>query len=96
MEDFVYSKTYDGLMVQKAVIKKIAEDENLGWRLANADEEKQGIDGFINEKAVQIKSETYKETGKKHNEEVTCPVVYYRKLRNTKDISFDYDPKWFK
>ena len=96
MEDFVYSKTYDGLMVQKAVIKKIAEDENLGWRLANADEEKQGVDGFINEKAVQIKSETYKETGKKHNEEVTCPVVYYRKLRNTKDISFDYDPKWFK
>ena len=96
MEDFVYSKTYDGLMVQKAVIKKIAEDENLGWRLANADEEKQGIDGLVNEKAVQIKSETYKETGKKHNEEVTCPVVYYRKLRNTKDISFEYDPKWFK
>lgn len=93
MEDFVYDKTYNGLMVQSAIIKAIAKELNVNYRLANPEEEKKGIDGFINEKPVQIKSETYKQTGKKHNEATTCPVVYYQK--KDKNIIFEYDDKWF-
>lgn len=93
MEDFVYNKTYDGLMVQKAIIETIAKKLKVKCRLADAQEEHQGIDGFINGKPVQIKSETYKQTGKKHNEATTCPVVYYRK--ENKNIIFDYEENWF-
>ena len=94
MEDFVYNKTYDGLMVQKAVIKAIADKIGVCWRLANAQEEHQGIDGFINNKPVQIKADSYKQTGKKHNETTTCPVVFYHK--ENKSIIFDYEENWFK
>jgi len=93
MEDFVYDKTYNGLMVQNTIIKKIASELNVNYRIANPDEEKKGIDGFINGQPVQIKSETYKQTGKQHNEETTCPVVYYKKKDKT--IIFEYEKEWF-
>lgn len=94
MEDFIYNKTYDGLMVQKAIIEAIAKNLKVTSRLADAKEEQQGIDGFINGKPVQIKSVTYQQTGKKHNEVTTCPVVYYRK--ENKNIVFEYEENWFK
>lgn len=93
MEDLVYNKTYDGLMVQKTIIETIADKLGVTRRLANAEEEQNGIDGFINGRPVQIKSETYKQTGKKHNEATTCPVVYYRK--ENKNIIFEFDKAWF-
>lgn len=93
MEDFVYDKTYNGLMVQNAIIKKIASELNVNYRIANPEEEKKGIDGFINDKPVQVKSETYIETGKRHNEEISCPVVYYKKKDKT--ITFEYKKEWF-
>ena len=93
-EDFVYSKTYDGLMVQNAIITKIANDiGSQNFRLATPEEERQGIDGFINDHPVQIKSETYDRTGKLHNEELQCVVVSYTK--KAKSILFDYNPEDF-
>lgn len=93
-EDFVYSKTYDGLMVQNAIITKIANEiGSQNFRLATSEEERQGIDGFINDHPVQIKSETYDRTGKLHNEELQCVVVSYTK--KAKSILFDYNPEDF-
>lgn len=93
MEDLVYQKTYDGLMVQNAIIQAIAKELNVDYQLATPEQESQGIDGLINGCPVQIKAESYKQTGKKHNEETTCPVVYYKK--ENKNITFDYDDGWF-
>ena len=94
-EDFVFSKTYDGLMVQNAIIKKIAEEINTkNYRLAKPEEERQGIDGYINNHPIQIKSDTYDRTGKLHNEEIQCVVVQYSK--KDKNIVFDYNPEDFK
>ena len=90
----MYSKTYDGLMVQNAIIAKIANEiGSQNFRLSTRDEEKRGIDGFINGKAVQIKSETYDRIGKLHNEEPQCVVVSYTK--KGKSILFDYNPEDF-
>lgn len=93
MEDFVYQKTYDGLMVQQAIIEAIANDLQVTWRLASPEEESQGIDGFINEHPVQIKADSYKQTGKRKNEEISCQVVYYKK--ENKDILYEYEEEWF-
>lgn len=79
MEDLVYQKTYDGLMVQNAIIEAIANELQVSWQLATPEQESPGIDGFINGYPVQIKADSYRQTGKKHNEEITCPVVYYKK-----------------
>ncbi|WP_455633969.1 MjaI family restriction endonuclease [Parabacteroides sp.] len=93
-EDFVYSKTYDGLMVQNAIIQKIAKEINTtNYRLATPEEESQGIDGFINGHPVQIKSETYDRTGKLHNEDIQCVIISY--VKKNKDIIFDYNKKDF-
>lgn len=93
-EDFVFSKTYDGLMVQNAIVKKIAEEINTqNYRLASPEEERQGIDGYINNHPVQIKSDTYDRTGRLHNEEMQCVVISYQKSNKT--IIFDYNPEDF-
>lgn len=93
-EDFVFSKTYDGLMVQNAIIKKIAEEIGTNnFNLASPEEERKGIDGFINGHPVQIKSDTYDRTGKLHNEDIRCVVVSYKKKKN--DIIFEYNPEDF-
>lgn len=94
MEDLVYQKTYDGLMVQNAIIEAIANELQVSWQLANPEQESQGIDGFINGHPVQIKADSYKQTGKKHNEEITCPIVYYRK--DNKNIFYEFEEDWFK
>lgn len=94
MEDLVYQKTYDGLMVQNAIIEAIANELHVRWQLANPEQESQGIDGFINGHPVQIKADSYKQTGKKHNEEIAYPVVYYKK--DNKNIFFEYEEDWFK
>lgn len=94
MEDLVYQKTYDGLMVQNAIIEAIANELQVSWQLANPEQESQGIDGFINGHPVQIKADSYKKIGKKHNEEIACPVVYYRK--DNKNIFYEFEEDWFK
>lgn len=81
-------------MVQNAIITKIANEiGSQNFRLATPEEERQGIDGFINDHPVQIKSETYDRTGKLHNEELQCVVVSYTK--KAKSILFDYNPEDF-
>lgn len=94
MEDLVYNKTYNGLMVQKAIIRAIAEEMGKDWRLANAKEESEGKDGFINGNPLQIKPESYKEAGKKLYDQFEWPIVYYKK--NNKKVEFEYDPDDFK
>lgn len=82
-------------MVQNAIITKIANEiGSQNFRLATPEEERQGIDGFINDHPVQIKSETYDRTGKLHNEELQCVVVSYTK--KAQNILFDYNPEDFK
>ena len=76
------------------IVKKIAEEINTqNYRLASPEEERQGIDGYINNHPVQIKSDTYDRTGRLHNEEMQCVVISYQKSNKT--IIFDYNPEDF-
>lgn len=92
VKDLVYNKTFCGLKVQQAVISFIAEE--LGkqgkWRLANKDEEKEGIDGYIDGKPVQVKSSTYK-TEAQLKEIIKAPIVYYEKKKTGLEIEFNPD-----
>lgn len=87
VKDLVYTKTFCGLKVQQAIITHIAKTLNKPWRLSTKEEEAKGIDGFINNKPVQIKSNTYK-VENYLNENIEVPIVYYDKKKDGLFIEF--------
>lgn len=92
IEELVITKTYAGLKFQEAIINKIAEEMGLSYRLATPEEESKGIDGFIGDKPISIKGETYRaKLGL--NEVIEVPIIYYEKKKD--GISVQYDPLCF-
>lgn len=88
VKDLVYTKTFCGLRVQQAIISFIANSLNKTWRLSTKEEESKGIDGFIGDKPVQIKSETYKIEGHL-NEIIDVPIIYYGKKKDGLNIQYN-------
>ena len=92
VKDLVYGKTYCGLRFQTAIISAIANQLSKKWREASPEEEAQGIDGFIDDKPLQIKPITYKlET--RLSEIINIPIVYYDKKKDGNSI--EYNPTDF-
>ena len=88
VKDLVYNKTYCGLKFQGAILQLLAEQYETTWRLAEVEEEAKGIDGYVGEVAVQIKSVTYKVEGHL-SEVIDVPIVYYEKAKDGIKIEFD-------
>lgn len=88
VKDLVYNKTYCGLKFQSAIIAFLAGQYNKDWRLANVEEEAQGIDGFVGDTPVQIKSSTYKLEARL-GENIEIPIVYYDKKKDGINITFN-------
>jgi hypothetical protein len=59
VKDLVITKTFLGLKIQEAILKKGAEINRSDYRLSTPDEESKGIDGFIGGIPVSIKPDTY-------------------------------------
>ena len=95
VEDLVITKTYNGLYFQQAILQRLSTILGLPYRLATAEEESKGIDGYVNEVPVQIKANTYKSV---RNERFSdgIVIIYYSKNKRTSDISFEYEPSDFK
>ena len=92
VKDLVYNKTYAGLKVQSAVLNVLANRFGKIARLASKEEEAKGIDGFLNDKPIQIKASTYK-LESQLIESFAAPIVYYEKVSG--GISIEYDPADF-
>lgn len=88
VKDLVYTKTFCGLRVQQAIISFIAGKLGKSWRLANKEEEAKGIDGYIDNTPVQIKSVTYKMENHL-NEVIDVPIIYYEKKKDGLNIEFN-------
>lgn len=88
--DLVITKTAEGLIFQEAILEHIAKIENTTYRLANPDEESKGIDGFIGNRPVQVKSKTYT-TKQALPEEIPVDIIYYDKgSRGSKYLKIYY------
>src|SRR5690606_5424272 len=81
VEELVIVKTYAGLKFQEAILKRVAREYTLPYRLATSEEESKGIDGFIGNQAVSIKPSTYK-TKMGLNEVIDIPIVFYEKNKD--------------
>lgn len=78
VNDLVISKTYNGLYVQEAILSKLAEKLNMDFRLATADEESQGIDGYVGNTAYSVKPDSYK-TMNRLSETISVKMIFYTK-----------------
>lgn len=87
VEELVIVKTYSGLKFQDAILKKVADETNSAYRLANPEEESKGIDGYINDTAISIKPITYKT--KNLSENIEVPIIFYDKKKD--GISIEYN-----
>jgi len=92
VKDLIYNKTFCGLKFQSAIIAFIASTYNKEWRLAKVEEEAQGIDGFVGDTPVQIKSATYK-LESRLGENIEIPIVYYDKKKD--GITIEFEPALF-
>lgn len=87
VKDLVYTKTFCGLKFQSAILEFLAKQENKTFRLATIEEAK-GIDGFIGDKPMQIKSITYK-LEDHLPENIDVPIVFYEKKKDGINIIYD-------
>ena len=88
--DLVITKTAEGLIFQECILEYIAKKEGKNYRLANPEEESKGIDGFIGDKPVQIKSTSY-DTKRALPEEIMCDIIYYDKgSKGAKNLKIYY------
>lgn len=88
VKDLVYTKTYCGLKFQEAILAYLAREYNTTYRLANIEEEAQGIDGYLNDKPTQIKSITYKQEAFLA-EIINVPIIFYDKKKDGINIKFE-------
>lgn len=88
VEELVIVKTFAGLKFQEAILKRVAREYMLPYRLATAEEESKGIDGFIGDQAVSIKPGSYKvKMGLR--EMIDIPIIFYEKKKDRIVVEFD-------
>lgn len=93
--DLIINKTYSGLVVQDAIIKHIAKELGVNSRLGDTNDEKHGIDGYINDIPVQVKADTYIQAKPLEHFAEGIVMITYSKDSRTKDITFSYNPDDF-
>ncbi len=81
VEDLVITKTFNGLYVQKAILRKVAGIKGKSYRLATPKEESQGIDGYIDLIPYSVKPDSYKSMGRM-SETINVKMIYYTKRKN--------------
>ena len=82
VEDLVITKTYNGLYFQQAILEKLSVILKLPYRLATAEEEAKGIDGYVGDTAYSVKPDTYKSTNARSiSDEVNVKMIYYTKKK---------------
>lgn len=82
VEDLVITKTYNGLYFQQAILEKLSNILSLPYRLATADEESKGIDGYVGDIAYSVKPDTYKSINTRSiSDEVNVKMIFYTKKK---------------
>lgn len=78
VEDLVIDKTVEGLIIQEAVLKELANRYDKDYSLADEKEESKGIDGYVGDIPISIKSDTYLSKSQTLSEKIDIEIVYYK------------------
>jgi len=87
--DLVINKTAEGFIIQEFILKYLSKKFNKSYRLATPEEESKGIDGFIGDIPVQIKSKSYKMKTNVKNEKMDIFIIFYSKTNKYLIIEYD-------
>lgn len=79
--DLVINKTAEGLIIQEAVLRTLAEEEGVEWSLAGPSDESKNIDGYIDGRPVSIKPESYMAKKSSVQERIDVTLIFYKKTR---------------
>ncbi len=88
IKDLLIAKTYNGMHVQEAILRELAERKKLPFRRSTPEEESQGIDGYVGETAYSVKPDTYKTMGRLP-ESIGYTMIYYKKTKTGLKIEVD-------
>lgn len=91
--DLVINKTAEGLIIQEFILKYLSKKFNKSYRLATAEEESIGIDGYIGNIPIQIKPQSYKTKTNVKNEKINIFTVFYSKT--DRYLTLEYDENIF-
>lgn len=89
VSDLVFVKTFIGLRFQGAILRKVAETRNESFRLSTIEEEAIGIDGFISERPVSIKPDTYHAMAALP-ESIGVDFIFYTKLKDGIRVEYNF------
>lgn len=89
VSDLILVKTFVGLRFQSVILEKVAAQTNESFRLANTEEEARGIDGFIGERPISIKPDTYK-VMVTLPENISVDLIFYCKTKDGLKIEADF------
>ena len=78
-----------GLCFQGALMARVAEMKGCSYRLADAEEESQGIDGWIGDTPVSVEPATYATKGMLP-ETIDARMIVYDKKKDGVSFSFDF------
>jgi hypothetical protein len=88
VKDLVIVKTFVGLKFHEAILKRVAAQMRKAYRMADPEEEAKGIDGYIGDKSVSIKPQSY-ESKQMLPESIGVQIIYYDKVKDGINIFFD-------
>jgi uncharacterized protein YukE len=91
VRDLIFVKTFIGLRFQEAILRKVAEQNKTSYRSSTQEEEARGIDGYIGERPVSIKPDTYR-TKASLPEVIGVDLIYYTKQKDGIVIEYEFAP----
>ena len=91
--DLVINKTAEGLIIQEFILKYLSKKFDKSYRLATAEEESIGIDGYIGNIPIQIKPQSYKTKTNVKNEKINIFTIFYSKT--DRYLTLEYDENIF-
>lgn len=91
VEDLIFRKTFNGLIIQESILKYLAEKHELEYTPSTNDDESKHIDGFLNDYPISVKPHTWKDKKELPFDLNELLVVYYKKNKASVRIEYDAD-----
>jgi len=86
VDDLVINKSFAGHGIEEAMLRKIAEKTNRTFTPSTLDDERKGVDGYLDAEPVSVKPASYR-AGENPHDNLPAKIYYYALTEN--DVKTD-------